>query len=102
MEYASHSTGQARKKTPQLPKKLLFRLAPASKPARPRFRPLFAPNLGSDQAKLFKYRKKYFKNHNFLCLERYFWYQEMPYKKYGSAQIGLKQSFYHQKRASKA
>ena len=29
-------------------------------------------NLGSDQAKLFKYKKKYFKNHSFLCLERYF------------------------------
>ncbi len=29
-------------------------------------------NLGLDQAKLFKYKKKYFKDHSFLCLERYF------------------------------
>jgi len=57
---------------------------------------------GSGQDKLFEYKKKHFKNSPFLSLQRYFCYQEGRYNKYGSARIGLKRSFRHQKGGSKA
>ena len=58
--------------------------------------------LESDQAKLFEYKKKHFNSSLFLSLERYFLYQKGPYKKYGSAQIGLKWTFCYEKGGSMA